>query len=542
MRGQWLVRSVLIICLLATATVVSAREVLNRTECVVEAGTVIEGTLFTLCEKLDILGEIDGDVIGVAIRTRIAGRVNGSVYLASGQLDISGTILRDVHFVGPVLRVHPYEAATKPEDEDAGHSNSDEYGLQGGIKAASLSVTVLEGARIAKGIINFGYQLIVHGEVGSEISFWGSALLVDSAVRSNIYATVGDPSADSSQIETLLLPFNFDVALRDPGFVLSDVGHIVGDLIYTGPAEGDIQGRVSGKTIFTPVTPTALPTLEEPATITIFISQLGREFTTLLAIGVIGLVAVPNLMQAPIRNLRTRPFASFSVGMLAFLLSFPVVLIMLLLSVVVLIVLYAISLSGVAVAVGIVLGLVNIGGVSLFYFVAIFVARAIIGLALGRFLLSVTIGINGDTRWLYISLIIGVLLLSAFASIPQIGWIINAASLFLGLGTILNVIMDQFRKIRDTAPAWYASSTAITHPHIPPVDVPHVEVFNPNSETADTGEIEEEEADERATQEAAVVEDDSPPPIPPDDVEESDYHGPGMQNLPEVFDPDFFFD
>jgi hypothetical protein len=164
-----------------------------------------------------------------------------------------------------------------------------------------------------------------------------------------------------------------------------------------------------------------------------------------------------------------------------------------------------------------------------FFFVAIFLARALVGLGIGRFLLRLALGRSAEMRLQFIGLIIGVLMLSAAISLPLVGPFINAAALFLGLGTILNVLLDAFRRLRDTetspAQAWYApgSQIASSRSQASQARVPDVQVMR-------------------------VPGDDAPPPIQPPDEPSGDapdqprQTGTGMRDLPKGFDMSFFDD
>lgn len=521
---------ILIILISLSAGTVAAREILNQTDCHIPEDEIIEGTLFVACETLTIEGDVQGDVIGLAVRSRINGNIDGNIYLLSGQLDIWGDVTEDIHFGGALMRVNPpHPEEMLPLAPDAIASAPE---IQGSIKTVSLSTEIFDNTTVSDGIIQLGYQLIIDGAVGNEINFWGSLFEVRGRVTGDIYAAVGDPTSESSNLQALLIPLRFDLDLRNPGLLVLDDAAVDGSLTYRGPTTAMIDGTITDEIVYYPVLNNPLPTLEEPRSFARYGSQFGREFITLLLLGAAGLFLFPQLVQLPLTNLRTRPFANFSVGMLAFILSFPVVLIGLLLSLSVLFVLQLIGLRSLVIAVSIVLGLINFGGMSIFYFVAIYVARSLVGLAIGRLLLRIITNSRETNRTAdYVSLSIGVLMLSIVVSLPIIGWLVNAAALFLGLGTILTVLLDQFRKIRDTAvtpaPAWYAPSPAITRPRTPITNVQHIDI--------------QQVPDENDEDETLPNRDPEPQPLPPPrsiDNERSPAHG--MQNLPDGFDMSFF--
>ena len=535
MSRSGLLRLIIIISLLLGGSVVLARDVLNAGECNVPADTVIEGTLFVLCQDLHIDGRVNGDVIGTAVRTEINGDVFGNVYLLSSQLDVRGRVTKDLHFGGVVLRLNP---PLPPRDDDERPQPAEREPLMIGssLKAVALSILVDENTTILDGILAAGYQLVIHGDVRDEITFWGSNLFINGNIDGDVFATVGNPEAESRTLETLLIPFNFDVELLNPGLFISETSLIDGNLDYKGPVPGEILGTVDGSVDYQPYPVTVMPTLEEPGSLNTYFAELWREFTTLLAIGAIAVIFLPGVLDAPLHHLRTRPFSSFSVGMLAFLLSFPVVLIVAMLSVVIIFILNLINLDGLVIAVGVVLGMVNLGGVSLFYFFAIFVARALVGLALGRVLLRSFMGYRQGIVWSLAQLALGVFIISIFVSLPVIGLLFNAATLFIGLGTIINVLIFQFRRWRDAAPtptpAWYEPSPAVTRPRPVLSDRPRAKVIP----VVEAKSYDEDEDDMDEDPEIPV----SLAPLPPPSNDPYPLTGPGMTNLPDGFDFGFF--
>jgi hypothetical protein len=230
-----------------------------------------------------------------------------------------------------------------------------------------------------------------------------------------------------------------------------------------------------------------------------YLDSVIREITTLGVIGVIGLLVAPHLLQAPLRDLQARPLSNLGVGMLSFLLSFPIMLIAAVITLVILFILSLFRLQGVMVAGAIILGLVDLGGASLFYFVAIYLARVVVCLAVGRIVVQAAVGDDGSQRIVYISLIAGVAILAVTASLPFVGWLFNAVALFLGLGAILTVLQHQWQRFRETTP------TPVTYPAGYPLTFPPLP-----SRSEDARHI--------------------PPPI----IDDSDVP-PGLDNLPDGF-------
>lgn len=509
---------------------VSARDVLTGAEaCNVSEDQVINGTVFALCETLVIDGTVNGDLFAAALRILINGTVNGNLYVIGGQMDIFGNISKDIHYGGAVLRFNP-----TIENEEGGSNTRDSTNLRSeqvtlstrAIKTITLSTRLYDNTLIDDGLINVGYQLIIDGDIDDEVSFWGSTFIVNGSIDGNVFAVVGDPESDSSQIETLLLPFELDLQLVNPGLIIGEEGEIDGLLSYSGPVEGEINGRLSDEPNYDPPEPTLLA-LDEPGFFTLYLEALGAEFSTLLIIGVLVLFFANKFLQAPLANLRTRSFASLGVGLLSFLLSFPIVLIFIVLSLSLLGILFVLGFRGVVLAIAVVLGLVNVGGVSIFYFVAIFVTRALVGLAIGRFILRVVFKRNDvdERRPLqYLALAIGVLLISVAISLPIIGIIVNALALFLGLGAIMIVVTAQFERFgnntNSATPTWYSPSSAVIREHRIQPDM--------------------EQANLSAQQSATLSSTTSSNILNVPSTESGEHQAPGTENLPEGFDWQFF--
>jgi hypothetical protein len=411
-----------------------ARDIRQGDQCVVESEVTVHGNLFVLCRSLVIDGRVEGNLLGAAVDAQINGVITGDVYLAAGQLNTHGSLGQDLHFVGAVLGIQP---ETQFADDRAD------------LMSASLSTTVFEGARVPGTIIDLGYQLVVEGVVDNEVSFWGSALTVDGEINGDVDATVGDPTTNVSQLDSVLRQL-FDVGVMSPGLRVTERGSIRGQLSYTGPVEGEIQGALLSEPQFTRVL--VLPEIiqqDAPRVVSTYLSELVREFLSLAIVGLVGLLLAPRTLQASIRNLQSRPVPSLSVGLITFIVSLPFWLIILALIGLLILILLFLQLGGLIIAVSALLGLSFVLGASIFYFVAIYVTRVIVGLALGRALIRTWPGDANRLRVAYIQLLAGVALLAVMYSLPLIGWLLSAISAFLGLGALLLIIRGQVRVMRD---------------------------------------------------------------------------------------------
>lgn len=484
---------------------VQAREFLQGTTCTVPADQHIVGTLFVFCQNLDMAGTIEGDLVGVALRGQVSGTVTGGVYLSGGQIDLRGQVGQNIHFAGLLLGISLQDG---PPIEPDDPKRIPQY--QGGLFNLSLSTVLEAEAQLQGSITGVGYQMRVLGDVEHEINYWGSRLTVGGWVHGDVNASVGNPQSDASRIETLLLPLNFPVDLENPGLTIMETGRVDGKLIYTGPAAGEITGTLAIPATYLPPA-SNIPTLNEPGTFGTYAAGVLQEATTLFTIGLVMLLLSPVWPRQPMRILRWRPIASFSVGMLAFILSFPVVLMMLVLSLLLVAILQLLTLNGVALGAAVLLLLANGIGMGVFYFVAIFVARIVIALSMGSFVwAAVNRPDDGSLRTTLYKLAVGVIALSLLTAIPVVGWVINATALFFGLGAIFNAISERFRRMRDVPPPPPAARPLVATPPAPaPPPRPRITVEPVPPRT--------------------------PPALNPPAA-------PGMDNLPDGFDFRFFED
>lgn len=424
--------------LMTTVGSVAAREIIDGDDCHILADRVVEGDLFSICSELIVDGHVTGNILGIARTIHINGQVDGNLYLVGVELKVDGYVRKDVHFAGLVLEI----------------GEESRFDERSGLISANLSNTVKSNATLPGSIVNVGYQLIVDGHVGDEINFWGSTLFIDGSVEGDIYATVGDSDSDgvSSQIETLLIPFRLELELADPGLTLTDNGRVDGRLEYTGPTPAILSGELAETPVFnnTSLAPIDFSDTEQTARgIQNYLSGIWGDFITLFVIGGIAILLMPRVMQAPLKPMQLRPISTIGVGLLSFIISFPIVLIIFLISVVIVLILGIVRLNEIAIIGAIVLGLANFGSAGLFYFTAIYVSRIIVSIAVGRLILHLLRRDDNSIQSLLLALGIGLSLFTIAGTIPIIGWIFPALALFLGLGAILSVIQAQFRRLRD---------------------------------------------------------------------------------------------
>jgi hypothetical protein len=435
MRRWWLCG--LLVLLLLLTSPAGAREILQGDQCLVPARETIDDDLFVLCRTLEIDGVVTGNVLGIATTAEIDGRIGGNLYLAAGQLDVTGSIGENLHFFGAALRL---SADARFEDERAD------------ILSLGLSTTLERGAQLPDGIIGAGYQLVVDGNVGGDIDYWGSALHITGSVAGDIDASVGDSqSAGVPQLQALLTVLPVSINLERPGLQIDATAQVDGQLRYSAPSPAIINVELAREPEYTQVSPQ--PDLAQIAAIAEEPEDAGRElalfargfltdFLLILLLGWLLLRLTPQTMNGSARRLNTRPLANVGWGVLVALLALPVLIVVLLISVGVLALLGALQLSNITFGVTVLLIAVNLGLVGAFYVLLVFVARIVISLWLGRWLLARLPVAASRQNSALTQLAVGAAILALLVALPTIGWWLSVIGAIFGLGALLGYLQS----------------------------------------------------------------------------------------------------
>lgn len=479
MRRGWIAAIISLWMALGGVNIAAARDILQGDSCRVGADETIAGNLFVVCRTLDIDGTVEGDVIGATTTARINGRVGGSLYLAAVQLDIDGVVGGDVHFGGGVVRIHEGAQFESPQAD---------------LLTVSLSANIERGVSISGSASGVGYQLILNGDVGREIRYWGSALTIGGEVGGAVDGSVGGSETGGvGELRSILNLLSVDVTLFNPGLYVTPDARINGQLTYASTTQATIEGTLGTPVLYIDTTPPLLSPdegLPFSEAIGRYLVQLARDVITLFVLGALALILAPRVVRAPMTHLRYRPLRCLAVGLLGFILSFPVLLVAILISLILALIFALLRLNDLALLSGGIFNAVNLGAASIFYFVAIVVSRIVVALAIGGALLRLTTGEIPGQRGTLIGLALGTIGLSILGALPFVGWLFNALAAFLGLGAILTRVSMRVEPL----PPRPVSAVAFA----PPLD-------------------------------------DEPPRIAPPPVEDDPPQPPGGDNLPDGF-------
>ncbi|NWF68523.1 MAG: polymer-forming cytoskeletal protein [Chloroflexi bacterium] len=412
-----------------------AREIVQGDSCLIPPEQTISGNLYAVCRELRIAGRVEGSVIGAATSATLSGTVTGDVFMASGQLDITGTVGEDVYFAGVVLRVLPAAAFASASAD---------------LVSVTLSSTLTRGSHLPGNITALGYQLLLLGRVDGEVNFWGSALELHGSIGGTADATVGDATSEGlARFPTFIIPFQFDLEFLRPGLRLGENATIAGRLRYRASVEAELPAGLADTTEFERIdTRTGAPapqSVDTAYSLSAYLSQVVREFATLGVLGLVGLLLLPRAFQTPLRALQARPLTCLGIGSFTLIVVIPAGLAIFVLSIFIVFVLSLLRLDDLMIAIGALLGILNIGALSIFAFVGGFIARVVVCLGIGRALLHVARRYDGSARALLASLLLGVALMAFVIALPVVGLITYGMTAALGLGAILSVLQTQWR-------------------------------------------------------------------------------------------------
>lgn len=483
MVRKWpIVILLLLLSMISVVSRVEASDGMRGDRCVVAETDYIEEDFYFLCRVLEIHGTIDGDLLGIASNITIerTAVITGDVFIAGGKLVIAGTIGDDVRFAGVNLSIADGASFT--------HERID-------VASAALNTEVAEGTTIPGDLLVYGYQVRVNGTVQGDVDFGGEALIIQGRVSGNVDASVGD-ARRSTDISGLPL---YDVSFSNPGLRIEPGAIIGGDLAYQSASRSRIppdvvEGRTSYEQVLSQLDITKAEQADDAADILIsYFAASVRDVFLLLVVGGIGLWLTPNLIRQPALNVRRRTIPAVGWGLITFMLSFPIVILLIGLSLLIVAFLFLIGLDELTFfATSGLLLLINLSLVGAFWFVLVFLGRAVISFLIGQLIYRYVLRSpeSGTLRKWILTLAIGGIIYALITNVPvpPFGLIIELITILAGIGAV----------------AMYGR-TFIYTTRLAPTTLRPIPIGIPSVTT--------------------------PPPPPPEDYEVA----PGMENLPDGF-------
>lgn len=404
------------------AGVVSASALLQADRCTVTAGEVIEGNLYVMCQRLVMDGRVTGDIVGAAITADINGRVEGSLTVLVGRLNLRGIVGQDIYAAGPVIYLRPDARLAAPK--------ADVY---------TFALTTRVNAPITGNVNSAGYELFIGAPVSGHINFAGTSLTIDAPVGGEVVASVGSSTDTTQQLRSVTQWIEPELELGSPGLTLTSRGAIGGRLIYSSPNPALLNGPVGGGVTYQHVAPaTALdPDANFADSAGRYLEAVLRDFIATLLVGVLLVLITPRAVRAPAQVIYRKPLPAFSIGLIIFVLSFPAFLLAFIIGLAVVLLISLLGFSDFTITAAFVIGLVVVAAATLFYFTAVLISRVIVAVALAR-PLSRRLHVTAESRMETLTaLLLGGLLLAALSALPGIGLLITALITFIGLGAVL---------------------------------------------------------------------------------------------------------
>ena len=286
-------------------------------------------------------------------------------------------------------------------------------------------------------LIATGGQVRLTGEVTGDLIASGGIVDVSGQVEGDVRVAGGQLTLSGSIGEDLFVAGG-QVTLSSSGEVGEDLVFAAGQMTLDGTVTGDVMGRTGDYQRGGSVGGEENVTVGEDEEPTIGDRSLAalQRFLSILVVAGLALWLAPRLIESPAQTLRSRPLASFGVGLLG-LVGFLVLVVALILAAALLAIVFGlIGLDGLVVTVLMTLfAAVVVLGV-LFFLALVFGAPAGVGMSLGRMVLG-----SSTARWL--ALILGVLFVVIVSSLPLIGGWLGLVVLVFGLGAIILALRPQ---------------------------------------------------------------------------------------------------
>ena len=331
-------------------------------------------------------------------RVTINGVVNGDVLAAGSTVIIDGTVN------GNVIAL----ASTLNFDGE----------ITGSLRTAASTIYI--GGNIGKDLVIAGSTIDLGNtaEIGRDLVFGASNMKVKSAIARDILG-VGE-KVEFSDIT------GGDISVEVESLTIASTATIKGDLVYTSENEVDVRSGAVIEGEITQKTPVDRWYLDWTFTPVMQAWTKAIAYLMVLLLGIIIILIAPRKSAAVVSKIQTTPLKTLGWGALVFFVT-PIAIVIAILTII-----------------GIPVGLIA----ALLYGLLIFISQLVIGLFIGRWILS---GFNvEETKGSLIGgLFIGFTLLTLVKLIPWVGFILWWPTVLFGIGAI--ILMFGRKKKQETA-------------------------------------------------------------------------------------------
>lgn len=291
--------------------------------------------------------------------------------------------------------------------------------------------------RIEGDLFVLGGQVELRGPVANSVTVAGGSVTVASEVGGSVRAAGGTVTVSGPIQKDLLVSagnFTLEPSARVEQDLLFSAGRTVPDGTIRGGALGTTGNYMKNGVIAGPEKVTLQQAAAPPSLWERLWAEVAR-YLSLVLFGLLLLWLLPRGTQAAVNLVRERPLPSFGVGILS-VIGVIALLIVLFVAMILLALVFGLVALGPLALTTILGGLLSMSVLTFMFGVAcVFLADAIVGLALGRLILGwAHVAWPAQSVW---ALLIGVLLIVLVTAIPLVGGGLNALAILLGLGALV---------------------------------------------------------------------------------------------------------
>ena len=158
--------AVFVLAVVALSGSAQAQESRTGTNVIIAKAQLVDSSLTTSGDTIDIQGNVDGDVFCTGGKVTISGRVNGSVYCAVQSLTVSGRISGDIISFA----------------QDFNLSGS----VDGSITLLAQNITFDSTARVRRDVMLVGSNVTTGGIISRDANINASNVLIDGIIGRNL--------------------------------------------------------------------------------------------------------------------------------------------------------------------------------------------------------------------------------------------------------------------------------------------------------------------------------------------------------------------
>ncbi len=424
MRTPKVLTGLALVALLTLTIVTPARAFEARTgeDVVIAAGEVIEDDLYVSAATFTLDGTVKGDLAVAAQTITINGTVEGDLMAAGQAVIINGTVMDDVRISGATLFVG--EGASIGDD----------------LLSAGYSLETRSGSAVGGSLAFAGGQALLAGDVSHNVFAATGGLELRGKVGGNVKAEVGEAQAAGGPPPSMFMPpTGVAMPTVNPGLTIDPAARIGGNLEYTQTKDlsipgGVVTGRVTR--IEPQLSPEEMAVEQKP-----LIQKVGDWFLnlirTILTLFLLGLLLgwlFPRFVKKAGEKLQAKPWHSLGWGVVSYAALFFAILVVFIVMIM-LALFFGFLTLGKLTGLSIWLGLLTIV-LLIFAFVlaAGFVVKIIASDLVGKLVLNAAKpGLGEHKVW---PLLVGVVIIAILISLPFVGWLFKAVTIFFGLGAL----------------------------------------------------------------------------------------------------------